>query len=279
MTTFVRLASFADLTRTLFASIGLATFCVTDIAAQSSAPVIGKTYSESTEGTAPVLPVAKGAPNIIWILLDDVGFGASSAFGGQVNTPNIDALAAEGLRYTNFNTTAVCAPSRAALLTGRNHHMVGMGLLPQKLMAAEFPGYTGRLQPEDGTIAQYQRDFGYSTYWLGKGHVTPDEEATDLGPFDRLSGKRKARRTGKAGLGVCYRANANGERFQLSVLNQVQHRLILVSRNAVERRFIAVKDRHRRPVARRHGPHGIALQLRDAGSHTCMDGMGHAVSS
>jgi arylsulfatase len=89
------------------------------------------------------------------------------------------------VRYTNFHTTTVCAPSRAALLTGRNHHMVGMGLLPQKLMAAEFPGYTGRLDPKDRTIAQYLRARGYSTYWLGKGHVTPDEESTDLGPFDR----------------------------------------------------------------------------------------------
>ena len=79
----------------------------------------------------------------------------------------------------------MCSPSRAALLTGRNHHNVGMGLLPQKLMAAEFPGYIGRLDPKDGTIAQYQRMRGYSTYWLGKGHITPDEESTDLGPFDR----------------------------------------------------------------------------------------------
>jgi arylsulfatase A-like enzyme len=79
----------------------------------------------------------------------------------------------------------VCSPSRAALLTGRNHHTVSMGLLPQKLMAAEFPGYTGRLQPQDGTIAEYLRARGYSTYMLGKWHLTPDEEATDLGPFDR----------------------------------------------------------------------------------------------
>jgi len=98
----------------------------------------------------------------------------------------IEKLADSGLRYTNFHTTAVCSPSRAALLTGRNHHTVGMGLLPQKLMAAEFPGYTGRLQPwKDGTVAHYLRERGYGTYWLGKSHLTPDEEATDLGPFDR----------------------------------------------------------------------------------------------
>jgi arylsulfatase A-like enzyme len=128
---------------------------------------------------------ATGAPNVIWILLDDVGYGASSTFGGGAHTPVLDSLAKNGLTYTNFNTTAVCSPSRAAMLTGRNHHMVSMGLLPQKLMSAEFPGYTGRLQPKDGTIADYMRERGYSTYMLGKWHLVPDEEATDLGPFDR----------------------------------------------------------------------------------------------
>ncbi|MFN9878433.1 MAG: arylsulfatase, partial [Planctomycetota bacterium] len=119
-------------------------------------------------------------------MIDDVGFGASSAFGGPARTPVIERLAKNGLRYTNFHTTGVCSPSRAAMLTGRNHHKVGMGLLPQKLMAAEFPGYTGRLDPtRDGTIAHYLRERGYGTYFLGKSHLTPDEESTDLGPFDR----------------------------------------------------------------------------------------------
>jgi len=147
--------------------------------------VIGKSYAESREGQAPTPPDATGAPNILWILLDDVGFGATSPFGGPCHTPNFDRLAANGLRYTNFHTTAVCSPSRAALLTGRNHHNVGMGLLPQTLMAAEFPGYTGRMVPENGTVADYLRLRGYSTYWLGKSHLVPDAEATDLGPFDR----------------------------------------------------------------------------------------------
>jgi arylsulfatase len=119
-------------------------------------------------------------------LIDDVGFGASGGFGGPARTPVIERLANNGLRYTNFHTTGVCSPSRAAMLTGRNHHKVGMGLLPQKLMAAEFPGYTGRLDPtRDGTIAHYLRERGYGTYFLGKSHLTPDEESTDLGPFDR----------------------------------------------------------------------------------------------
>ena len=167
-------------------------FAATSFAAETyrEAPVIGKTYAESKEGVLaqPNRPV--GAPNVIWILLDDAGFGAASAFGGQVRTPTLEALADGGLRFTNFHTTGVCSPTRAALLTGRNHHAVGMGLFPHKFLSAEFPGYTGRLQPQNGTIAEYLRAAGYSTYALGKWHQTPDDELTDLGPFDRWpSGK------------------------------------------------------------------------------------------
>jgi arylsulfatase len=172
-------------TRSLVGLVALLVAGIGTVAAQTEAPVIRRTFAESKPGTAPTLPVAKGAPNVIWILLDDVGYGAASTFGGGARTPVLDSLANDGLTFTNFNTTAVCSPSRAALLTGRNHHMVGMGLLPQRLMAAEFPGYTGRLLPKDGTIADYLRARGYSTYMLGKWHLTPDEEATDLGPFDR----------------------------------------------------------------------------------------------
>jgi arylsulfatase A-like enzyme len=150
-----------------------------------TSPVIAKTYAQSVEGPAPQLKIAKGKPNVVWILFDDAGFAASSAFGGLVETPALSALADGGLRYTNFHTTGVCAPTRAALMTGRNHHKVGMGLFPHAFMRAQFPGYTGRLEPRDGTIAEYLRDAGYSTYALGKWHLTPDEEGTDLGPFDR----------------------------------------------------------------------------------------------
>lgn len=109
--------------------------------AQSGKPVIGKYFSQSKPGTAQARPNAKGAPNILWILIDDAGFGASTAVGGPAHTPTIEKLANNGLRCTNFHTTAVCSPSRAALLMGRNHHKVGMGLLPQKLMATDFPGW------------------------------------------------------------------------------------------------------------------------------------------
>jgi arylsulfatase len=185
MNTSIRTLAGSALPKRVVAGIVLAALSFASVAAQPGEPVIRKTYVESKPGTAPVAPVAKGAPNIIWILLDDVGYGAASTFGGAARTPVLDDLAKNGLTYTNFNTTAVCSPSRAALMTGRNHHMVGMGLLPQKLMAAEFPGYTGRLLPKDGTIAEYLRARGYSTYMLGKWHLTPDEEATELGPFDR----------------------------------------------------------------------------------------------
>lgn len=174
------------LARDFMAGIVLAALGIGNVAAQHDAPVIGRYYADSKPGKAPTAPNAKGKPNVVWILIDDVGFGASSAFGGPARTPMIERLADSGLRYTNFHTTAVCSPSRAALLTGRNHHMVGMGLLPQKLMAAEFPGYTGRLDPtKDGTVAHYLRERGYGTYFLGKSHLTPDEESTALGPFDR----------------------------------------------------------------------------------------------
>jgi arylsulfatase len=155
------------------------------VAAQDAPAIVGKTYAQSREGRAPQPPVAKGAPNIIWILLDDAGFGATSAFGGMVRTPTFDKLADGGVRFTDFHTTGICSPTRAALLTGRNHHAVGMGLFPHKMLSAEFPGYSGRLQPKDGTIADYLHAAGYSTYALGKWHLTPDEESTDLGPFDR----------------------------------------------------------------------------------------------
>ncbi len=132
----------------------------------------------------------EGAPNILLILLDDVGYGATSAFGGLINTPNLDSLANKGLRYTNFHTAGICSPTRSALLTGRNHHAVGMGMFPHYYLSGDFPGYNGHIQPQNGTIAEVLRENGYSTYHLGKWHLTPDDESTDLGPFVRWpSGK------------------------------------------------------------------------------------------
>ncbi len=130
-----------------------------------------------------IAQASKNKPNVIWILLDDVGFGASSTFGGLVETPNLDALAAQGLKYTNFHTTGISSPTRAAILTGRNHHHVGMGLFPET--AVDLPGYNANISPSNGTVAEVFRENGYSTFALGKWHLTPVEQATPAGPFNQ----------------------------------------------------------------------------------------------
>ena len=151
---------------------------------------VGKTLATSKEWWPdPVKPPA-GSPNVVWILLDDVGFGASSTFGGLISTPTFDSLAANGLRYTNFHTCAICAPTRAALLTGRNAHYVHEGGFSHTILSAGFPGWDGRIPSKDGTVAEILRDNGYNTFAVGKYGLTPDEDATDAGPFDRWpSGK------------------------------------------------------------------------------------------
>jgi arylsulfatase len=152
--------------------------------------VVGKTYDTSKESWPDRTNPAAGKPNVVWIVLDDVGFGATSAFGGLIRTPNFDQLANNGLRYTNFHTCAISAPTRAALLTGRNHHNVHMGGFAHQVMSAGFPGWDGYLPSEAGTIAETLRDYGYNTFAVGKYGVTRDEDATDAGPFDRWpSGK------------------------------------------------------------------------------------------
>jgi len=152
--------------------------------------VVGKTLAESKEWWPEPVTAPKGAPNVVWILLDDVGYGASSAFGGLIQTPVFDSLANNGLRYTNFHTTAICAPTRAALLTGRNSHYVHVGGFSHTILSAGFPGWDGRIPSDKGTIAEILRDNGYNTFAVGKYGVTPDEDATDAGPFDRWpSGK------------------------------------------------------------------------------------------
>lgn len=145
---------------------------------------IGKTFAESKEYWIEPAKAPKGAPNVVWILLDDVGFGATSAFGGLISTPTFENLANNGLRYTNFHTSAICAPTRSGLLTGRNAHAVHVGGFSHTSLSAGFPGYDGRLPSSAGTIAEILRDNGYSTFGVGKYGVTPDEEATQAGPFD-----------------------------------------------------------------------------------------------
>lgn len=131
----------------------------------------------------PIPKPPKGAPNILLVLTDDVGFGACSAFGGSIPTPNLDRTADRGLRYNAFHTTAMCSPTRAALLTGRNHHSVGMGAISN--YSVDAPGYTSVLPKNAATIARYLRDTGYDTAMFGKNHNTPEWEAGPLEPFDR----------------------------------------------------------------------------------------------
>jgi arylsulfatase len=125
----------------------------------------------------------KGAPNILLIMTDDTGFGAASTFGGVIPTPALDRLAKMGLRYTNMNSTALCSPSRAALITGRNHHSMGFGVVSEQ--ATGFPGYDSIIAKDKATIGTILRDNGYATSWFGKDHNTPAFEASQAGPFDQ----------------------------------------------------------------------------------------------
>ncbi|MBK7792718.1 MAG: arylsulfatase [Betaproteobacteria bacterium] len=124
-----------------------------------------------------------GAPNVVVVLIDDLGFGVSSSFGGPVGTPTLDAVAQNGLRYTNFHTTALCSPTRAALKSGRNHHTVNMGFITE--MATAFPGATGQIPNATAPLAEMLRLNGYGTAAFGKWHETAAWEAGASGPFDR----------------------------------------------------------------------------------------------
>ncbi len=143
----------------------------------------GKTVEETQQWWPEAIKAPQGAPNVVWILLDDVGFGATSAFGGAIQTPNIDSLANNGLRYTNFHTTAICSPTRSALLTGRNSHSVHMGLFPTTAIGT--PGYDGKIPFEKATAAEILRENGYATYAVGKWHLIPATDETPAGPFNR----------------------------------------------------------------------------------------------
>jgi arylsulfatase A-like enzyme len=125
----------------------------------------------------------RGAPNVLLIMTDDVGFAAPSTFGGVIPTPALDRIANAGLRYTNFHSTALCSPTRAALITGRNHHSVGFGQISE--MATGFPGYDSFITKDSTTIGRILKDNGYATSWFGKDHNTPAFQASQAGPFDQ----------------------------------------------------------------------------------------------
>ena len=125
----------------------------------------------------------KNAPNVLLIMTDDAGYGVSSTFGGVIPTPNMDRLAKDGLRYTNFHSTAVCSPTRAALITGRNHHRVGSGIIPE--LSNGFPGYNSLMTKDNATVAKILKENGYVTSWFGKNHNTPEQQISKIGPFDQ----------------------------------------------------------------------------------------------
>jgi len=142
---------------------------------------VGLTTAESTSAQAEP-PFRAGAPNVVVVVLDDTGFAQLGCYGSDIATPAIDGLAGRGIRLTNFHTTAVCSPTRACLLTGRNHHRVGVGMLPDLPM--NFPGYTGRIPNEAGTLAQILAAEGYATLAVGKWHLTPRDQRSPSGPFE-----------------------------------------------------------------------------------------------
>ena len=133
--------------------------------------IIGRTTENSKPDFPQPVSAPEGAPNVLLILTDDVGFGASSAFGGPVPTPTFEALAANGLKYNAFNTTALCSPTRAALITGRDQHNVHTGIIMERSLG--YPGYDSLMPKSAGTIAEILRGNGYNTAWFGKNHNVP----------------------------------------------------------------------------------------------------------
>ena len=145
--------------------------------------VIGRTTEESSPAWPTPVRARDGAPNVLFVVLDDVGYGQLSCFGGLVETPNIDRIAERGLRYSNMHTTALCSPTRACILTGRNHHSSGVACIME--LATGYPGYDGRMPFENGMLPEMLVEHGYNTFCLGKWHLSPSEDNTPAGPFHR----------------------------------------------------------------------------------------------
>ncbi|HLN31186.1 MAG TPA: arylsulfatase [Gemmataceae bacterium] len=150
-------------------------------------PKFGGVIKESVKDSKPWWPPRvvppKGAPNVLLIMTDDQGYGVSGTFGGVIPTPALDRIAKTGLRYTRFHSTSLCSPSRAALITGRNHHAVGFGVIAE--LSTGYPGYDAIIGPENATVGKILKDNGYATSWFGKNHNTPGAQYSVSGPFEQ----------------------------------------------------------------------------------------------
>ncbi|MGD8617237.1 MAG: sulfatase-like hydrolase/transferase, partial [Gammaproteobacteria bacterium] len=145
--------------------------------------VIKEDALESKAWWPPRVVPPEQAPNVLLIITDDAGFGVPSTFGGVIPTPSMDRIAKEGLRYNRVFSTALCSPTRAALITGRNHHSAGFGVISEQ--STGFPGYNSIIAKDKATIGRILLENGYVTAWFGKDHNTPAFDASQVGPFDQ----------------------------------------------------------------------------------------------
>ncbi|GAA1055070.1 arylsulfatase [Agromyces luteolus] len=145
--------------------------------------VIGRTFDESSPAWPEPLRAADGAPNVLFIVIDDMGYGQLGCYGSPIRTPNIDRIAAGGVRFANMHTTALCSPTRTCILTGRNHHSNHMAAITET--STGFPGYDGNVPFENGFLAEILKGEGYNTFAVGKWHLTPTDQTTAAGPYDR----------------------------------------------------------------------------------------------
>ncbi|MFF4425800.1 arylsulfatase [Streptomyces sp. NPDC001549] len=145
--------------------------------------MIGRTTEESSPAWPQPVRAVAGAPNVLFIVFDDTGFGQFGCYGSPIETPNLDALAAGGLLYSNMHTTSLCSPSRSCIITGRNHHANGMAAITE--LATGYPGYDGQIPFENGFLSEMLLQHGYNTYMVGKWHLTQSEQESAAGPYDR----------------------------------------------------------------------------------------------
>ena len=145
--------------------------------------VIGRTFDQSSPAWPEPVRAREGAPNVLFIVLDDTGYGQFGCYGSPIETPNLESLAEGGLRYNNMHTTALCSPTRSCIITGRNHHSNGMACITEG--STGFPGYNANVPFENGYLSEMLRQHGYNTYAIGKWHLVPADQESAAGPYDQ----------------------------------------------------------------------------------------------